>query len=138
MKLLFSFLLIAHLHNITAMTVLQKQVVSGQWQLEYIMVPGKSAEELYAGRKPIIRFDSAANNVSGNTGCNSFSGPYTCNGNKLQFDTGKMTLTRMACRGEAEGIFLDVLKKVNRYDIYDDALLFLQDDVVIMRWKKKS
>ena len=127
-----------HLSRITAMQEQQEQTLSGQWQLEYIMVPGRSTEGLYIHQKPLIRFDSPTKNASGSTGCNRFSGPYTCNGNQLRFDIGRLTLTRMACPGEGEGIFLDVLKKVNRYDIYDDALLFLQDDVVIMRWKKKS
>lgn len=138
MKSLICLLLIIPLCDITVMPASQKQRLSGQWQLEYIMAPGNDVEELYNKQQPLIQFDSAVGKVSGSTGCNRFSGPYHCSGNKLHIDFSKLALTRMACQGEAEGIFLDILKKVNRYDIYDDALLFLQDDVVIMRWKKKS
>ena len=138
MKILFFLLLLTPLNHITVIPNVQQQMLSGDWQLEYIMVPGRDTAGLYNKQTPHIRFDSIAARVSGSTGCNRFSGPYTCTGNELHFDTGRMTLTRMACQGDGEGIFIDALKKVTRYDIYDDVLLFLQDDIVLMRWKKKN
>jgi hypothetical protein len=53
--------------------------------------------------------------VSGRTGCNRFSGPYSLSGEGLSF--GKLAVTRMACpppEMETEQRFIDLLQTVTR------------------------
>jgi heat shock protein HslJ len=55
---------------------------------------------------------------------------------KMDFDMEKMVLSRMACHGNGERIFLDALKKISQYSISGDILFMYDGKGVIMRWKK--
>ena len=70
-----------------------------------------------------IRFDDARR-VSGNAGCNGFTGTYETQGDHLIM--GPLAVTRRACGGvidDQEGRFLSALSAVDRYEIEDDLLL---------------
>lgn len=106
---------------------------AGTWELSYVAVPGGNFDELYARRKPTLTIDAAWKRVSGNTSCNSFNGPLTLDGTTLRFaDT--MATTRMACPGEGERIFLETLRKVDRYALSGNTLTLLGGDVALMRF----
>ncbi|MBZ5857860.1 META domain-containing protein [Flavihumibacter profundi] len=115
----------------------QPSVLQGDWQLEFLLSAVKDSSSLFPRQRPAIRFDTATMSSSGNTGCNRFSGSYVAVNGQLRFDMEKMALTRMACTGEGEGIFLDAMKKTNRFAFEGSSLVLLKDDIVLMRLKKK-
>lgn len=111
--------------------------LDGTWVLNYISGPRIAFEGLYPDKKPQIVFTSADKRVSGNTGCNSFSGPLVVDGYKISFNE-PMALTKMACPGQGETVFLETLKKVNTYSISDGHTLnFIMGDIAVMRFTKK-
>ena len=71
----------------------------------------------------------------GNASCNGFSAKYTMNGNNISFADALKTM--MFCEGGGEETFLNMLKKVNRYSLNENALTFLIGDVAVMRFTKK-
>jgi heat shock protein HslJ len=110
--------------------------LQGSWQLNYITGPRIAFEGLYPDKKPTITFDMKKNEASGNTSCNNFSGGITREGNKISFSEA-MAMTKMACPGEGETVFLQALKKVNNYDVTTGyTLTLLMDNVAMMRFTK--
>jgi len=64
-------------------------------------------------------------------------GTLKASNNSIDF-TGPLAVTKMMCQGEGEQVFLDTMKKVNRYDITDNnTLTFIADDIAVMRFRKK-
>jgi heat shock protein HslJ len=111
--------------------------LDGTWVLNYISGPRIAFDGLYPNKKPQLVFTSADKRVSGNTGCNSFSGPMVVDGNKINFDQ-PFALTKMFCPGEGETVFLETLKKVNTYSISGgNTLNLIMGDIAIMRFTKK-
>ena len=110
--------------------------LQGTWQLNYITGPRISFEGLYPNEKPTITFDVARKRISGNTSCNSFSGPFDTDGAKISFSEPLAT-TKMACPGEGESIFMQTLKKINTYDVTEGyTLSLISDGVASMRFTK--
>lgn len=70
------------------------------------------------------------------TDCNSFSSKLIIDGKKLNI-AEPLAMTMMACEGEGERSFLDMLKKVNKYDVSGNTLTFMIDDVAVMRFARK-
>lgn len=113
--------------------------LKGNWELTYIATGDDlfSFEELYPGRKPTLNFDIKEGKISGNTGCNSFfNDGLRIDGNKIDFITGSMIMTKMLCEGAGEAKFLEMLAKVDAYSISEDNVLALMSgDIAIMRFK---
>jgi heat shock protein HslJ len=110
--------------------------LDGKWQLNYITGPRIAFDGLYPDNKPTITFDLKRNKISGNTSCNNFSSPLNASGKKISFKDA-MAMTKMACPGEGETVFLQALKKVNSYDVTAGyTLTLLMDDVAMMRFTK--
>lgn len=110
--------------------------LGGTWELNYISGPRIAFNGLYPGKKPELIFNLTEKRFSGNSGCNSFTG-------KLEADDSSINLneplvsTKMACPGEGETIFFEMLKKVNKYTISGDTTLnFMMGDIDIMRFSK--
>lgn len=113
------------------------QPLDGTWELDYISGPRIAFDGLYPDKKPTISFDAANQRITGSTSCNTFRGPVTIAGSTIRFSDA-MALTRMACPGEGEQTFLNMLKKVNRYAVTDGSTLtFIMDDIVVMRFRRK-
>lgn len=111
--------------------------LGGTWELNYISGPRIAFNGLYPGKKPIIKFDIAEKRVSGNTSCNSFSGPLVADDTTINF-TKPFIMTKMACPGEGEATFVEMLKKASTYSITSDTTLnFMMGDIAIMRFTKK-
>lgn len=110
--------------------------LNGNWELNYISGPRIAFEGLYPDKKPQLVFALPKLEVGGNTSCNSFSAPFTIDGQKISFGDGLSTL--MACEGIGEPTFLKTLKQVNAYAVSDDNVLtLLMGDIAMMRFVKK-
>lgn len=111
--------------------------LDGSWALNYISGRRIAFDGLYPDKKPLITFDAANKKVSGNTSCNNFTGRFTFDAHTISF-AEPLAMTRMACPGEGEQAFMDMLKKVNAYAITDNnTLTFLMGDIAVMRFVKK-
>lgn len=111
--------------------------LEGTWQLEYISGPRIAFPGLYPDKRPFITFNTADTSFSGNTSCNSFRGGIEADDQKILFGDG-MVMTRMMCPGEGEPVFINTLKKVNRYAVNENSLTLMMDDIAMMRFSKKA
>ncbi|MFD1769652.1 META domain-containing protein [Sphingobacterium suaedae] len=109
--------------------------LSGTWEVDYILEPGTTFETLYPERKPTITFDSATNRVTGNSSCNNFSSSISVKGHQIKF--GPAAATKMACPGNGEQVFFKNLERVTSFDMQENTLTMIADDIVVMRWSKK-
>ena len=91
-----------------------------KWILTKLM--GKETNINPGNRTPYIMFDPSVSSVSGNTSCNNFSGPYEINeGDRISF--GMIRTTMMACPDmDIEKQILEVLSKVDNYNVSDSIL----------------
>ncbi len=112
--------------------------LDGNWELTYVSGSKMEFNNLFPDRKPFILFNTKESKVSGNTGCNSFTGMLSSiSSGKIRFDEN-MAMTKMFCQGEGESVFTEQLKQVNSFDISDDGILHLtHDGDDIMRLSKK-
>lgn len=111
--------------------------LSGTWELNYISGPRIAFNGLYPGKKPTIKFELTEKRYSGNTSCNSYSGILIADDSTINF-TKPFAITKMACPGEGESTFLEMLKKASSYSITADSTLnFMMGDIAIMRFHKK-
>ncbi len=112
--------------------------LDGSWELDYVSGPKIAFEGLYPDKKPVMTFDVTNAKVSGNTSCNNFSGKLKTDSNRVNFSE-PFVMTKMACPGQGETIFLETLKKVNKYSITDNTTLhFIMGDIAMMRFKRKK
>jgi heat shock protein HslJ len=109
--------------------------LNGAWQLDHIS--GTIAfDSLYPNKKPQLIFDIPGFRVSGNTGCNSFSGPVSIEGSKISFNQ-PLTLTKMFCPGGGEPVFLETLKKTTSWAVTDASTLnLIAGDMAVMRFTR--
>lgn len=98
------------------------------WALVSWGVPGAETSVI-AGSTVTLEF-SAAGEVGGNGGCNSYGGTYTVQDDRLVF--GEIASTLMACADqsvtEQEMAYLAALQSAGRFAITDDALTLWVDD----------
>jgi heat shock protein HslJ len=111
--------------------------LTGSWELTYISGRRIAFEGLYPDKKPWITIDADSSKINGNTSCNIFSGKFKSTGNKINF-AGPLAMTMMACPGEGESAFVEMLNKITSYAISEDGVLsLLMNDVEMMQFKKK-
>lgn len=117
----------------------KSESLEGTWELDYVLRPGQDFDKLYPDRKPEITFHVADKTLSGYTGCNSFNGSLDVNGHKINF-VQPMAMTKKACMGDGEPVFLKVLSAVTSYDVMPDGktLNFISGDIATMRFIKKQ
>ena len=140
MKWLLSFaflFIVAFTACKSSKNVITDKSLTGDWELVNFPSGGKTFTEIFGQRKPRLQFDELNKKVMGTSGCNHISGGYTHNEKMLQFNDN-MIMTKMACPGYDETIFMDALRKVNRYKIEIDQLNFMQDETVLMTFTKKG
>jgi heat shock protein HslJ len=77
------------------------------------------------GDQITLNFDPS-NQISGNTGCNSYGGNYILNGNALSFD--KMFSTLRACADQSandqEAAYNQTLSSIATFEVSNDQLSF--------------
>lgn len=124
-----------HVENIPP-TIGSQALYDNTWELEYMSGIRIAFDGLFPEKKPVISFDESSKIVRGNAGCNGYSATFTKEGLTMSFgDPGPSTM--MYC-GEGEQQFLNMMKKVNRYEIDSDGKLNLMiDDIPMMRFKKQ-
>ena len=97
---------------------------------------GKSIEDVdfMRGSPSIIFTDSTTFN--GSTGCNQYSVKYSESEFGVKITMGPMT--KMACPGEEESLFIKALTETTRRKRDGDVLIYYNGDVEVIRFKKVS
>lgn len=105
------------------------------WELEYISGPRIAFSGLYPDKKPQITFNKETKKAEGTNSCNGYSADFSLNGNSISF--GEPGPTTMMFCGEGEKVFLNTIKKINKFSFDDDGKLNLMiENVSMMRFKK--
>jgi heat shock protein HslJ len=110
--------------------------LGGGWVLAVFPHEKKTLAEVFGTRVIDLRFAPDSNRVSGSTGCNRFHGSYTADTAMLRFSPD-MALTRMACPGNSEALFLNAMARVNRYRINEGQLELFQNKELVMVFARK-
>ena len=125
------------LAKFNAMTTQENSTgLQGNWELNYISGKRIAFEGLYPNKKPQVTFNLVTSEIMGNTSCNNFTSTYTLNAGSITIADPKK-MTKMACQGEGENAFLDMMKKINRHSVSANTLNLLIGDVAVMRFEKK-
>ena len=110
--------------------------LEGTWELISLISEPTPFKTLYPTVKPTISFDARPKQVAGTTGCNTYTGAYSLDGKSISFGDG-MAMTKIACEGNGESIFVQRLTKTNKFFIKDQTTLMLLDgDVALLEFKK--
>jgi heat shock protein HslJ len=128
-----------HAKHVTAPTVKEPIAVpknygadlQGKWQLENLW--GMDSTQL---RPAYISFDFDSLSFTGNTGCNSISGKFSFS-NELIIIDRRIISTKMACPGYNDKNFINLLLKINRFNIENNTLELSQNDLVLMTFRKE-
>lgn len=113
-----------------------KSLLNAKWNLQSIADYSDIAG-LYNGKMPFLSFDTDAMRVTGNTGCNSLTGPFNIE-QKGKLNFGALATTKMACPGNGEQVFSEALSKVTNYKISDNVLTLLNNETPIMEFVKSE
>lgn len=97
---------------------------------------GKSIEDVdfMRGSPSIIFTDS--NSFNGSTGCNQYSAKYSEGEFGVKITMGPMT--KMACPGDEESLFIKALTETNRREREGDVLIYFNGEREVIRFKKVS
>lgn len=118
-------------------SVQNQQDLDGNWEMTYIKSSEKSLTILYPEKMPYIRINLKEKNISGNNGCNSFSGAFDIKDNNLDLNK-PMTATKRYCEGMGETTFMRSLGATKTYSISKDkkTLQFISDNETLIRFKR--
>jgi heat shock protein HslJ/uncharacterized membrane protein len=83
---------------------------------------------------PQLEINGELNTISGNTGCNRFSGKFVLRGYKVHM--GNLAITKMACTNAMEQAFLAVFNNVDTYQINNNTLLLTNKEGVTCEFTK--
>ncbi len=103
------------------------------WKL--VKMEGIPAEAIAAEADAFsLMFEAADTMVAGRTNCNRFFGKYELKGNELEFEN--LGMTRMACPNmEYEQLFVEMLDKVNHFEIKNSELMLLDEQKTLATFK---
>lgn len=112
--------------------------LQGEWGLKLIEGSTNSFESLFPAHKPTLIIDLSTKKVSGKNGCNNYLGNYKIDGTAISFKDSKMAVTMMACPGNGDAFYMEMLKKIDRFSITEDGkeLLFFGNNIEILRFVK--
>ena len=110
--------------------------LDGTWVLAVFPHQQKTLAEVFGTRVIELQFDASKQTVAGTTGCNRFTGTYTADTTLMRFSPN-LALTKMACGNYDESLFLNALRRVNRYRLVEGQLELLQDNEIAMILARK-
>lgn len=132
----FMLLSLSNVNNASAQPKETNPLLDFKWNL--ISLLGDSPVQDMAEKQPhILFFPGKPILVKGNTGCNTLSGSVVFSG-KSSLTFSKMAVTRKLCLGGASSLemkLLTALEKSSRWQLEGDTLVFLNNKVVMAKWK---
>lgn len=133
--LFFTFCSILLLGCGSAKNVTKTQLANDKWILKTIN--NRDANLVFADKIPFILFNFEIEQVSGNAGCNSFSGKLTYTAGKLKVPNP--AVTQMACMGNnEESTFIELLGKESKLSLMNGDLIFSQDNKPVLVFSREK
>lgn len=116
----------------------QVATLAGTWVLDVVPYTKGTFDTLYPESKPSLSFDPVQKSFTGNTSCNTINGALVADNKAISFK-GDIAMTRMACSGDGESVFMENLKRINKYAVSADGkeLTLIQGDLALMHFHKK-
>lgn len=112
--------------------------IDGVWSLGGFGDSKIILKDLYPSKLPSLKINQSAKQISGNTGCNSFSGKIVIEGDIINLEE-PMAMTQRFCAGEGESTFLGHLQRVKNFRLIDDSSLqLLSGDTLLMKFTKST
>lgn len=113
---------------------INKAQLQGYWVLKTMET--NSADFLFEGPTPNLKFDFEKNMVSGSGGCNRYSGGFTLS-DKNEFSAPNLASTMMACMNKnSEPDFLKLLSTNAILEVNGDMLTFTQNGKIVLQFAK--
>lgn len=127
--------------NTTSTANLSTEVaaLNGSWELNYISGPKVAFEKLYPQKKPTMLIDVEKKSVSGNSGCNTYTGTLVAAEGIINFNQA-FAVTKMMCAESALGetTYFEILKKVTKFSVADgNTLQLFAGNLLLMKFQKK-
>lgn len=128
--MIFSFAILALSYSCKTAQKAAESPAGSTWMVKSMY--GKSIEEVdfMRGSPSIIFKDSTS--FSGSTGCNQYSAKYSEGEFGMKITMGPMT--KMACPGDQESIFIKALSETNRMKMENDVMIFFNNDEQVLRF----
>jgi heat shock protein HslJ len=113
---------------------MKKHLASNPWEMSTLKGSAPDAKEFQTGI-PFLLFDKKGK-MTGSTGCNNMAGNYQLNKSGIVLEPG--AITRMACQGKGETLFLEALKQVKNFKVDGEKLVLLNgaDEIMTLVPKK--
>lgn len=92
-------------------------------------------KEVYPNAIPYIELNPRDSSIMGFTGCNRLTGNIEADEND-KLEITNLGSTRMYCDGVPESEFMDALTKTNRYKREGLQLFLMQNEKIVLRFKK--
>jgi len=106
-----------------------KSQLADKWMLKSIN--NRSVSEVFPDKTPYLLFNFDIEQVSGNGGCNTFSGKFTYSGG--EFTAPNLASTMMACPSlDGETTMFKLLGNKSKLSLMNGELVFSQDDKPVM------
>jgi heat shock protein HslJ len=104
--------------------------LAGTWYLIPVLPSDTGAR-----KTPTLSFDMAGKTFSGHTGCNSMNGRFEYTDSTLSFDE-KIMMTKMACIGYNEQVFIENLLRTESFRFQDSTLILMSGETELSRWSR--
>ena len=134
-SIIFLFVTVLASCGSTQGTTSAAMLTANTWELSEINGTAVSASN-YSRGLPNVTF-TTDNKITGNGGCNGFSGSYNLN-DEGGMNISQVMATKMFCEGANEGDFFAALDKVTMTKIDKDKLILMNgvDEVLVFIPKK--
>ena len=110
----------------------ENKIPGGTWMVE--TMHGDTINDIdYMRGSPSIIFNDSSS-FSGTTGCNQYSARFKVLNSGVEIEMGPMT--KMACPGKEESIFVEALNSTNKVKIQGDIMHFYRNDEELLGFKK--
>jgi heat shock protein HslJ len=122
-------------------TVDSADSLEGQWEIEQIADESGTLTSPIDGTSPFLSFADVTtdeSSVSGDTGCNSFSGPVEVGGDG-SFEAGDFMMTLMGCPddlGTQEGLILSHMSAADTWAVDGDTASLSTDGAVVLALRR--
>ncbi|WP_163272991.1 META domain-containing protein [Dysgonomonas sp. 511] len=121
------------LYGCSSVKNVTKEQLADKWMLKSIN--NRLAADAFPNRTPYLLFNFDIDQVSGNGGCNTYSGKFTYNGG--EFVASNLISTMMACADASEeSTLLKLLGKKSKLSLVNGELVFLQDNKPVMMFER--
>lgn len=110
-------------------------LLKAKWALQSLTDQPNVGELFNNGKLPFLQFDTDDMRVTGNSGCNSLTGAFKLLGGG-KIDLGQMAMTKMACPGNGEKVFMNALNQVTDFKVNNNVLSLLNGKQELMKLVK--